>query len=298
MKIAITGGTGFVGKHLTERLIEQKHDVYILTRSPGKYKNSDAVKYVGWLTEGMQPEKALPHLDAIINLAGESLFGRWTEEKKKTIINSRIDSTDNVIRLIKRMDTLPEVLINASAIGFYGTSTNEIFTENTTEAGKDFLAHVTKEWESHAEQASTLGVRTVYVRFGMILGKDGTLPLMALPFKLMAGGKVGSGEQWMSWIHINDVVGIIISSLENKHAKGALNATAPKPKRNKEFSRTLAKALHRPNLLTAPSFAVKSVLGDMSLLVLQGQYVKPQYALDLGYEFEYPELKGALENLL
>ncbi|MDL4841864.1 TIGR01777 family oxidoreductase [Aquibacillus rhizosphaerae] len=297
MKIAITGGTGFVGQQLTNALVKQGHKVFILTRSPDKHTETDCVYYIGWLSEVYQPEKSLPKLDAIINLAGDSLFGYWTKTKKERIINSRIRATKNVLNLIDSMDQKPEVLINASAVGFYGTSETESFTEQTTVSGNDFLAEVANVWEDTAKHANEFGVRTVFARLGIVLGKDGALPLMAMPFKLFVGGKVSSGEQWMSWVHIHDVVGIIIHAINNKNIKGPINVTAPSPVRNIEFSKHLAQVLHRPYWLPVPSFAIRTLLGEMSILVLKGQYVKPQKALSNNYTFQFTKIDTALRDI-
>lgn len=299
MKIAITGGTGFVGTVLTEQLKREGHQVYILTRSPKKHTNSDQVKYVGWLKEEHHPEKELPALDAIVNLAGESLnSGRWTEERKQSILNSRIKATEGVIDLINALPEKPEVLVNASAVGYYGQSKTKTFTEETTEPGKDFLANVVVEWEERASQAAEKGVRTVFVRFGIILGKDGALPKMILPYKLMIGGNLGSGEQWMSWIHIDDVVGLLDYAIHNKKIYGPLNGTSPNPKRNKDFGQTLGDVLNRPHWVPAPSFALKAALGDMSTLLLDGQCVLPKKAMAHGYTFHHPELEPALKSII
>ncbi|CDQ20386.1 hypothetical protein SAMN05192559_105352 [Halobacillus karajensis] len=299
MNIAITGGTGFVGSKLTEKLKAQGHVVYILTRSPEKYADTEQVKYVGWLKEAYKPAKELPPLHAIVNLAGESLgSGRWTEEKKQSILESRVKSTGSVLELINRLPQTPEVLVNASAVGYYGQSKTKSFTEQTTTPGTDFLANVVDEWEERASQADEKGVRVVYVRFGIILGEEGALPKMALPYKMMVGGQLGSGEQWMSWIHINDVIGLIKFTIENKDVRGALNGTAPNPKRNKDFGKILGEVLGRPHWFPAPSFALKTLLGEMSALLLDGQCVIPEKAITHGYTFQYPDVKPALEDIL
>ncbi|GEN55399.1 TIGR01777 family oxidoreductase [Halobacillus faecis] len=299
MKIAITGGTGFVGTQLKEKLVQEGHDVYILTRSPKKYKDTEQVTYVGWLKEEFHPENELPVLDAIVNLAGESLnSGRWTEERKQSILESRIKSTEGVLDLIDALPEKPNVLVNASAVGFYGQSKTKTFTEETTEPGNDFLANVVEEWEARASQAAEKGIRTVYVRFGIILGEEGALPKMTLPYKMMIGGNLGSGEQWMSWVHIDDVVGLVHFAIENQEIHGPLNGTAPNPKRNKDFGHTLGEVLNRPHWIPAPSFALKAALGDMSTLLLDGQCVIPKKAMASGYTFHYPELQPALSSIL
>lgn len=299
MRIAITGGTGFVGTQVKEQMLKAGHHLYILTRSPEKYTDSPQVTYVGWLKEEYKPEQELPALDAVINLAGESLnSGRWTEKRKQSILNSRIKATEAVLDLIDALPEKPEVLINASAVGFYGQSKTKTFTEETTDSGTDFLANVVVEWEKRASQAVEKGVRTVYVRFGLILGEEGALPKMVLPYKFMIGGDLGSGEQWMSWIHIEDVVGLINFALHNKQIQGPMNGTAPNPKRNKDFGKTLGDVLNRPHWIPAPSFALKAALGDMSTLLLDGQSVIPKKAIASGYTFRYPELSPALESIL
>ncbi|SEB16586.1 hypothetical protein SAMN05421743_12240 [Thalassobacillus cyri] len=298
MKIAITGGTGFVGQNLTRHFVLEGHDVYVLTRSPEKHKDTKNITYIGWLKPEFAPEAQLNELDAVINLAGESLnSGRWTEERKRSILDSRIKATENIVELIRKLKKKPEVLINASAVGFYGNSITEVFTEDTTKPGNGFLANVTTEWEKRASQAAKHDVRTVYLRFGIILGEEGALPKMAIPYKMMAGGKIGSGEQWLSWIHVDDVVGMIDFAMRNKEVVGPMNATAPTPKRNKDFGQTLGKVLGRPHWLPAPSFVIKTALGDMSTLLLDGQHVVPKKAIALGYDFIYPKLTPALEDV-
>lgn len=297
MKIVITGGTGFVGKHLTEAFISRSDTVYILTRSPEKRQDTERVKYIGWLKPNFSPEKELPAVDAIINLAGDSLFGYWSKSKKEEIYESRMDATHAIINLIKKLPKKPEVLINASAVGYFGTSETKTFTEESDENGDDFLAEVTKSWETAALQARDYGVRTVIARFGVILGREGALPLMALPFRLFIGGKIGSGSQWVSWIHIKDVVGLCLFALDHEKIKDVLHVTAPEPVQNKELSQVLANSLKRPNWLPAPAIMLKMILGDMSILVVKGQKVIPEKALSLGYSFQYPTVDKALADI-
>lgn len=297
MKIAITGGTGFLGRHVTDLLVEEGNEIYILTRSPDKYEETSAVHYVGWLKEGMEPERELPPLDAIINLAGESLFGYWTEKKKKKIRESRIQATEQIIELIRKMEKTPKVLINASAMGYYGPSGSQIFTEKTETPGDDFVADVTVEWERTALKAEELGVRTIFARFGLLLGEEGALPLMSLPFKLFAGGRIGSGEQYVSWIHVDDAARMLSFAISSKMISGPMNVTAPAPKRNKDFSKILAQVLKRPYWVTVPAPLMKKTLGKMSSLILEGQYIYPAKAEDAGFTFDYPELKPALKEI-
>ncbi|HZW67642.1 MAG TPA: TIGR01777 family oxidoreductase [Pseudogracilibacillus sp.] len=294
MNILITGGTGFVGTALKNKLIEQGNHVFIMTRSPDKYRDEDKIKYISY----DEVKEDLPKIHAVYNLAGESLFGRWTESKRRSILNSRIDSTNKILDFIAQLDERPDVFINASAVGFYGMDNERIFTEETREPGSDFLAHVTTEWEKNAQRSETLGIRTVYARFGIILAKDaGALSLMKLPFQSFVGGKVGRGKQWMSWVHLEDCVNILIFAKDNKKISGPLNVTSPFPKRNEQFSKLLGTALKRPAFFTLPKGIISSVLGDMSSLITEGQYVYPDKALEHDFIFTFPQLTDALHDI-
>ncbi|WP_221568554.1 TIGR01777 family oxidoreductase [Alkalihalobacillus sp. TS-13] len=294
MKIAISGGSGFVGQALTDHFTEKGKDVYILTRDPDGKPEKERVTYIKWLNDDHQLDE-LPELDAIVNLAGESINGRWTEEKKEKILSSRIDSTRAIMDLIERQGTKPEVLINASAVGYYGTSQTEKFDEWKEEAGDDFLAEVTNQWENEALKAKDYGVRVVYTRFGLILDRaEGALPRMALPYKLYGGGPIGSGDQWYSWIHIRDVAGLIDFAIQNRSIDGPLNATSPHPVQMNDFGRLLGRSLNRPHWLPLPGFVLRTALGEMSTLILDGQKVYPQKALDHNFRFTYPTLSSAL----
>ncbi|WP_044895129.1 TIGR01777 family oxidoreductase [Bacillus alveayuensis] len=299
MKIAIAGGTGFVGKALTSYLEKQGHDIYILTRKP-RASTNDRIHYIEWLTPESQPEKYISSIDAFINLAGEPInSGRWTERQKQRIINSRLSATRAVLELIRKLDKKPQVLINASAIGIYGTSWNEVFTESSTKTGSDFLARTVIVWEEEAKKAEQLGIRTVLARFGMILGKEeGALPRIVLPYKLFIGGTVGSGDQWLSWVHIKDVVRSIEFILNNENISGAVNITAPHPTKMKEFGQTIAKVLHRPHWLPVPDFALRLLLGEMSILVLEGQRVFPEKLQKFRFNFSFSSLEEALYDIL
>lgn len=297
MKIAIAGGTGFVGKQLSSLLQREGHDVIILTRSRSKIENN--IQYVQWLSDDVTPEKELEQVDAFVNLAGVSLNeGRWTKERKKAIYNSRITATNEIVRIIEALHTKPKVLFNASAIGIYPSSTHEVYTEASTNFANDFLGMVVQHWEQHAERATEHGVRVVYGRLGVILGKgSGALPLMVLPYKLYAGGTVGSGKQWLSWVHVEDVARAILFALENDTISGAINITAPNPMRMKEFGQTIGNVLNKPHWIPVPSFAMKLAMGEQSQLVLEGQHVKPSILQQHHFEFHYPELEQALKNI-
>ena len=300
MDIAIAGGTGLVGQALTEYLINNGHHVYILTRDTSNKQNTEKIKFVEWLTGNATPEVELHSVAAFVNLAGESInSGRWSEERKHRILESRLASTKEIVRIMEAMVNKPSVLINASAIGFYGTSESAVFTENDKVAGSDFLASTVSKWEEESLVAESHGIRTVLTRFGIILDKEeGALPRMILPYKLFAGGTVGSGHQWLSWVHINDVVRIIEFCLQNESIQGAVNVTAPHPERMKHFGKTIGKVMGRPHWIPAPSFALKIALGEMSDLVLKGQKVMPAKLERAGYTFLFPNLEGALVDIL
>lgn len=291
LNILISGGTGFVGKHLTNRLINKGHHVFIITRTPQAYESTENVTYLHY------DAKLLPRIHAVINLAGDSLFGYWTKRKKERILSSRINTTQTLINLMKQLPEKPQAFISASAVGFYGTSHDVIFTEKTIQPGDDFLARVVVDWEKTARQAIDAGIRTVILRLGVILGEEGALPLMSLPVKLGVGGKIGSGEQWTSWIHIDDVISLILFSLENHQLEGPINATAPHPVRNKDLIRTLAYFLKRPYWFPTPASVMRLAMGEMSELITKGQFVLPQKALDNGFTFKYPTLEAALKEI-
>lgn len=290
MKIVIAGGTGFVGTALTKRLLEQGHEVIILTRKESQTGGNPT--YLQWLSEGSTP--TIQDIDVMINLAGESLSsGRWTHERKERILSSRIEATEAALALMKKNP--PKTFINASAIGYYGTSLTETFTEENKKAGTDFLATTVKRWEEISLQANT---RTVLCRFGIILDKsEGALPRMALSYKFFAGGTVGSGKQWMSWIHIQDVVKAILFIIEHEEIAGPVNFTAPNPVSMKELGQAIGKAMKRPHWMPAPTFALRIALGEMSLLVLEGQRVLPEKLQQAGFQFLFEKVDEALVNI-
>ncbi len=297
MKIVIAGGSGFIGQKLTDQLLSQGHSIVILTRK--KKESAGNVEYVTWLSEGAAPENEIHNADAFINLAGVSINdGRWSKTHQKKIYESRMTATDELLRIISLLPEKPSVLINASAIGIYPASTQAVYTENSMEKADDFLGRTVRDWENKAKQVEAHSTRAVFMRFGVVLGKEGgALPLMTLPYKLFVGGKVGSGEQWVSWVHVTDVVRAIVFALEN-NITGPMNVTAPSPLRMNEFGKTIGSVLHRPHWIPAPGFALKMVLGQKSALVLEGQHVVPQVLLEKGFEFSFPTLKTALEDLL
>ncbi|PLS08496.1 TIGR01777 family oxidoreductase [Neobacillus cucumis] len=298
MKIVIAGGSGFVGQKLSEYLLDKGHEIVILTRTI--HKTSGNVTYVKWLSEDSAPENEIRSADAFINLAGVSINnGRWDENHQKQIYESRMKATDELIRIISQLEKKPSVLINASAIGVYPASLNAVYTEKSSEVADDFLGRTVHDWEKKAMHVEASGIRAVFMRFGVVLGrKGGALPLMTLPYKLFAGGTVGSGKQWVSWVHVQDVVRTILFAIENQQLRGPVNVTAPVPVKMKEFGKTIGSVLHRPHWLPVPSFAMRVVLGKKSGLVLEGQHVVSEVLQREGFVFSYPALDSALEDLL
>ena len=294
MNVLITGGRGFIGSALKKQLLTAGHDVVITTR-----QESNSAGELTWNPPSLIPPKKISTFDAIVNLAGDSIYSdRWTKDKKERIRSSRINTTHYLIESIKNADLKPKVFINASAVGYYGPHGDNEVTENAS-PGNDFLASVCKAWELEAMKAEGAGVRTVITRFGVVLGPDGgALQKMITPFKAFVGGYIGSGKQWMSWVHIDDITGFIEYALEHDKISGVFNVTAPNPLTNKDFSSTLGRALGRPSLFPVPGFALRAALGEFSEILLTGQRVIPERALISGYNFKYPLLDEALKSIL
>lgn len=299
MKVLITGGTGFIGRPLTEELRKAGHDVMITTRrKPDSDVRAIHESPLQWSPPDLIPPDVISEIDAVINLAGESIAPkRWSEERKKLIFSSRIDTTRALVESIQKSDKKPKVLISASAIGYYGARDEEPVNEYTSPS-LGWLAGVCLQWEAEAERAEDLGVRVVRVRLGGVLEADGGLLVQMIgPFKNFAGGPLGSGHQWFSWIHRDDVIGIIKYALENESVSGPVNATAPNPVMNREFSKALGRALNRPAIVTVPAFAVKLALGELASLLLTGQRVIPEKIIEAGYKFRYAEINEALKAI-
>lgn len=297
MKIVIAGGTGFVGRALCETFFREGHEIIVLTRYIRKKTHSN-ITYIEWLNDKELDISTFDDIDVIINLAGESINARWTKKKKAQILNSRLTATKAIHKLIQQLKKKPNVYIQASAIGFYGTSETETFTEQVSKPGHDFLAHVVNEWEKAGKAIENEGIRTVYMRFGLILSKDdGALPRIILPYKWFAGGKLGKGNQWASWVHIQDVCSMIRFAIENDKINGPLNVTAPNPVTMNELGKTVAKTLKRPHWLPVPAFALKLILGEMSTLILDGQRVLPEKALEHGFQFQFETIDKALTDI-
>lgn len=301
MKVLITGSTGLVGTALVKALASDGHTVCRLMRPQSKTTSSSKDGFdVPWNPATDELGGAGVGPDAVVNLAGASIAGgRWTKKRKELLGTSRINTTRALVHALAKMSARPHVLVSASAIGIYGDRGDEVLTEGS-KPGADFLADLAREWESEALKAEALGIRVVLARFGIILTRHGgALAKMLLPFKLGAGGRLGSGKQWMSWITLEDVVGIIRFALENGAVRGTINVVAPQPVQNVEFTKTLAKALHRPALFPAPAFALRLALGEMAdALLLSSQRVTPQVLQKLSYRFLHPELSAALNAVL
>lgn len=298
MKIVIAGGSGLIGKKLVELFETAGHEIIILSRHAKPDEGN--VSYVKWLADDTFPEIKINHADVFINLAGISINdGRWNAQHQKGIYDSRMTATDELLRIIEALPVKPTVLINASAVGIYPASKKKTYTEESTEVATDFLAKTVYDWEQKAIIAEEYGVRAVCMRFGVVFSKDGgALPSMVLPYKLFAGGTVGSGEQWLSWVHIDDVARAILFAIENDNMRGPVNVTSPFPKRMKFVGQSIGSVLRRPHWFPVPAFVMKLVLGKKSALVLKGQHVLPQILLDNGFTFSFPSLELALEDLL
>jgi uncharacterized protein len=294
MKILITGASGLIGTALQRSLRAKGHELLLATR--GEAKGEEQVQWS--IDDGFTELGRLEGIDAVVHLAGESVNGlRWTEEKKKAIRDSRVIGTRNLVNALSRLRERPNVLVSASAIGFYGERGDEELTESSA-AGDDFLAEVSKVWESEARRAEDAGIRTVLLRTGIVLSKEGgALGTMLLPFKLGVGGIIGSGKQWMSWISLDDHIAVIEHAIENESVRGALNSVSPHPVRNEEFTKAMGEVLYRPTFLPLPEFIVSMALGEMGdALLLTSTKVLPKRLENAGFKFRYPELRKALEH--
>ena len=307
MKIAVTGATGLVGTRLVERLIEEGHDVRVFTRSVEKARRvfaspelRSSVEYVAYTpTASGDWQKEISGCDRVINLAGEPISERWSAERKQRILNSRKVGTQKLVEAIAQSDPKPDALISGSAIGFYGTSESAEFLETSEPAENDFLSQVCQAWEAEANKAKDAGVRVAIIRTGIVLADGGgAIAKMLTPFKLYAGGPIGSGRQWFSWIHIDDLVNLFIKALVDSSMKGVYNGTAPNPLRMKEFCETLGEVLDRPSWLPVPDFAIEALLGDGAVVVLKGQKVLPERTQASGFSFDYDEAKDAIKEVV
>lgn len=298
MKIFITGGSGFIGTGLSAYFLTNGHAVVAvggrdasktLSHSNFKYISADTTKKGPWQEE-------LKDIDAVINLAGRSIFKRWDEKYKKSIYESRILTTRNIVEALPSGREI--TLCSTSAAGYYGDRGEDILTESEP-SGSDFLAKVCRDWEEEAFKAKNKGVRVAAMRFGVVLGRDGgALEKMIPPIRFFVGGPIGNGRQWFPWIHIEDLISAIIFVLENKDVNGSLNFTAPESTRNIELVKTIAGILHRPAFMPAPSFMIRLILGEFGSSILASQRVIPDKLLKYGFKFKYPDIRGALINII
>jgi len=304
MRVIITGGTGLIGRALVKELSAGGHEAVVLSRKPGERslpRDAELVKWDAESSEGWMSwvEKS----DAIVNLAGENIAGkglipdRWTAEKKKRILESRLKAGRAVTEAVEGAENKPDVVVQASAIGYYGTGGEDLTEESSP--GEDFLAETAQKWESATSSVEAAEVRRVVIRTGMVLSsRGGVLPRLELPYRLFLGGSLGTGRQWHSWIHLTDEARAIRFLIETEAARGPFNLTAPDPKRNRAFGKKLGEVLGRPSYFRVPGLFFRILLGDAAKMVLEGQRVRPKKLEELGFEFDYPDLESALRNLI
>ncbi|RTE66423.1 TIGR01777 family protein [Amphritea opalescens] len=297
MKVLITGATGFIGGHLVPRLLEDGHELIVMSRSQAKAQQQfgSAVRVITHLDQIQSDEQ----LDGIINLAGAGIADkRWNDARKKVLIDSRLEITGGLVSLIKRLEHKPEVMISGSAIGYYGCRDDDLLLSEEGEMVDDYTHALCQRWESEALQAQEEHVRVCVIRTGIVLGQGGALAKMLPPFRLGLGGPVADGQQWMSWIHLQDELEIIAMLLTHEQFSGAYNLTAPEAVTSATFSHQLAKALSRPAWFRVPAFVLQLMLGEGSDLLVKGQRVYPLRLLDAGYQFVYPQLRDALQQVV
>ncbi|MGF1457839.1 MAG: TIGR01777 family oxidoreductase [Leptolyngbyaceae cyanobacterium] len=305
MKVAVTGGTGFVGSRLVEKLQQAGHEVLVLTRNLAKarrlfpestYPQVTLVAYTPQTSGAWQA--AISGCDGVVNLAGAPISERWTPAHKRAMIDSRQVGTAKLVEAIAQAESRPQVLVSASAIGYYGTSETATFDETSAPVDDDFLSQVCRAWEAEAQKVKDLGVRLVIPRIGIVLGDGGALEKMLTPFQLFAGGPIGTGRQWFSWIHQDDLVAILLRALTDDSMQGVYNATAPNPVRMGQACEALGQALHRPSWLPVPEFVIEALLGDGAIVVLEGQRVIPQHLQAEGFEYQYPQVDQAMKAVV
>lgn len=302
-RIVVTGATGLIGQHLCARLIKQGYQVVVFSRSPQRARRSvpGAAEYVRWDYNNRQGDwvGALNGSYGVVHLAGASIFGkRWNTSYKAALRSSRLESTQALVEAMSASEHKPAIFVSGSAVGYYGHRGDTMLDESAT-PGNDFLARLCIDWEAEASKAASQGIRTVLLRTGIVMHPDeGALAQLKIPFKLFIGGPVLPGSQWISWVHIDDIVGLIVLALEDSRVEGPLNGTAPEPQTNKRFSATLANVLGVPSWLPVPGFALSILLGEFADHLTHGQRVLPHKAQEFGYSFAHPEAEEALRHLL
>ena len=297
MRLVVAGASGFIGSALSARLLKKGHSLTLLTRGAPREDSTAAKRWLRWRPGASgEWEAVMNDAEGVINLAGEPIAAkRWTAEQKSKIRASRIETTASIVKAIAKAKQKPGFLINASAVGYYGPRGDEVISEEAP-PGTDFLAEVCRNWEREAKNAERLGLRVVCVRTGIVLGRGGgALAKMVPPFKFFMGGPLGSGNQWMPWIHLDDEVGLMLHLIEHAEASGPCNATSPNPVRMKEFCQNLGRVMGRPSWAPVPAFALRILLGEMAEMLLTGQRAVPAAAQRLSYDFRYPGLDDALK---
>lgn len=301
MNILITGGTGFIGSKLTHAFRKDRHHVYILTRQEqtSEHPYIHYIKYDDNNFNNLDWTKDLPDdFDLVYNLAGASLNNKWTEEYKELILSSRLNMTNMLCKWLEKSGIKPLAFINASAVGYYPTSEIVEYDEFDKLSSTNFLSDVVNQWEAAAAKLEMLGIRVVYSRFGLVLDKDnGALPTMAKLYKANIGGDIGTGKQWYSWVHIDDVINALLFIGVNQEVSGPVNVTAPVQVRQHEFSKVLSAVLGKPNFFKTPAFLIDKVLGERALLVTEGQKVHPRVLLNSDFKYLYPTLEQAFEDI-
>ncbi len=300
MRVIITGGSGLIGRALVENLAKDGYEVIVLSRNPEAVKNlpksAHAEKWDGQSAQGWG--KFVDGAEAIVNLAGATISERWSNAQKKAIRESRVSAGKAIVEAVKAAEQKPEVVIQASAVGYYGPRGAEEITEEAS-VGHDFLSSVCKDWEASTAELDSMSLRRPIIRTGVVLSKDGgALPRMVLPIKMFVGGPLGSGKQYFPWIHLQDEVAAIRFLIENKNANGAYNLSAPQPLTNKEFTQAAGKVLGRPTFVPVPAFVMQLMFGEMSTLLLDGQREIPQRLLKEGFEFKFVDAEAALRDVL
>ncbi len=294
MRVVVTGGTGFLGRALVAALAGRGDEAVVVTRDPSRAELPPDARGTGW--DGLAT--AVDGAAAVVNLAGETIAQRWTAAAKARIVGSRAQAAERVGAALRAAKSPPAVLVNASAVGYYGNRGDEELTEESL-AGNGFLAETTLAWERAAREAAPDGVRLVLLRTGFVLGEEGGgLSKMLIPFRFGLGGPLGSGRQWVPWIHRDDLVALLLAALDDVRFAGPVNATAPAPVPMKELAAALGRVLRRPAFAPAPAFAIRAAMGEMAALVLDGQRALPEKALALGFSFRFPDLEPALRDLL
>ncbi|MGO4345499.1 TIGR01777 family oxidoreductase [Paenibacillus sp. MCAF9] len=297
MRVAIAGGTGFIGRALTKALLERNDEVWIISRTSSKNQSKrNGFNQLTWDELEAAPA-LLEGIDAIVNLTGESINQRWNQAAKKRVMDSRLTAAARISKLVQSLERKPPLVINASGISAYGISADGIFDESSPTKVTDFLSEVVQKWEQAAD--SIPAERLVKLRVGVVLDKkEGAFPLMAMPYRLFGGGKIGSGKQWLSWIHLEDMIRLILFILDNNFIEGPINASSPEPVTNDSFGRAIGKAMGRPHWFPVPAFVMRTLFGEMSTLLLDGQRALPSRALENGFVFRYPTVNSAMEELV